>query len=50
MNYNDKSVKWYLAHILIALIIIVGVVIGTRPKIWLYEKINKIAEVLKDAE
>lgn len=50
MNFNDKSIQWYLGHILMALIIIVGLVINTRPKIWLYEKLNKTAEVLKDAQ
>lgn len=50
MSYNDKSIQWYLGHILMALLIMVGFKINARPKLWLYEKLNKTVEVLKDAE
>lgn len=44
----DKSIKWFLKYILIALIILVGFNMQARPKLWLFKSLNKCAEDLKD--
>lgn len=44
----DKSIKWFLKHILIALIILVVFNMQLKPKLWLFKSLNKCAKDLYD--